>query len=141
VTFHSWDVGNYGQTVLWERNKQEHASCDAIIWMIDSNITDTDEENCNFLNQYLAEYSKVPCLILSNKQDLPNARTAYEIANVFGVRPLKNDISNTLSNKVAEYLNTRPWKIQPCSVIFGDGLYDGLEWLFNSLSTKLDKEK
>jgi len=139
MTFHSWDIDVHAQR-LWQSRKQLHASANAIIWMMDSSKSENhrDAEGCTYLAQILTDFPSIPCLILANKQDLPNARGAFTIANVFGVRPLKNIILNEVTTKVAEHLNNnnRPWRIQPCSVILSDGVYEGFDWLFKVLSAQ-----
>lgn len=52
-------------------------------------------------------------LIYANKQDLPNALKAPQIAEKLALGQLHN----------------RKWFIQACCATTGDGLYEGLEWL------------
>ena len=56
-------------------------------------------------------------MVFANKQDLPNALATDAIAEKLGLSLLKN----------------RQWAIFKTSAIKGDGLYDGLDWLVNSL--------
>eukprot|EP01084_Bolivina_argentea_P113048 201571_1 len=58
-------------------------------------------------------------LVFANKMDLPNALSVDEISNLLGLNEIKN----------------REWTIQPCSAFTGDGLYEGLEWIWNTLTT------
>ena len=53
-------------------------------------------------------------------QDLPNAMSAQEITEKLGLHELRG----------------RPWHIQAACATSGDGLYEGLDWLSQSLKEK-----
>lgn len=53
-------------------------------------------------------------------QDLPNAMNAAEITDKLGLHSLRN----------------RQWFIQATCATSGDGLYEGLDWLSNTLKKK-----
>ena len=57
-------------------------------------------------------------LVFANKQDLPNAMSAAEMTDKLGLNSLRH----------------RQWYIQACCATTGDGLYEGLDWLSNSLA-------
>ncbi|KAL7058403.1 hypothetical protein AAHC03_017264 [Spirometra sp. Aus1] len=57
-------------------------------------------------------------LVFANKQDLPNAMPASEITERLGLCALHG----------------RQWYVQATCATSGTGLYDGLDWLSNSLS-------
>jgi len=59
-------------------------------------------------------------LVFANKQDLPNAMTVAEITDKLGLHSLR----------------TRKWYIQSTCATSGDGLYEGLDWLSNTIGTK-----
>jgi len=63
---------------------------------------------------------KVPLLIYVNKVDLPNAISAGEIINMFGL------------NQVLD----REWYVQTCCASTGDGLFEGIEWITKLKSLK-----
>ena len=73
------------------------------------------EEAKRELNAVLAndELRGVPVLVFANKQDLPNAIEAGQLANKLGLVALRD----------------RQWYIQACSATSGDGLYEGLDWM------------
>ena len=56
-------------------------------------------------------------LVLSNKSDLPQAMPAAEVADKLGLHSLRN----------------RQWFIQSTCATTGDGLYEGLDWLSNTI--------
>ena len=53
-------------------------------------------------------------------QDLPNAMTAAEVTEKLGLHNLRH----------------RQWFIQSACATTGDGLYEGLDWLSRTLSSK-----
>ena len=57
-------------------------------------------------------------LVFANKQDLPNAMNAAEITDKLGLHSLRQ----------------RNWYIQSTCATTGDGLYEGLDWMSNSLA-------
>ena len=54
-----------------------------------------------------------PCLIFANKQDLLNAAKIPEIMEEMSLNQIKD----------------RPWQIQACSALRGEGLPIGMEWI------------
>ena len=59
-------------------------------------------------------------LILANKQDLPNAMSVNEITERLELNKLRN----------------RQWFIQGTCATTKDGIYEGLDWLSNTLSKR-----
>jgi len=57
-------------------------------------------------------------LVFANKQDLPNALTANDLADKLGLRDLRRT----------------QWHIQSTIATTGDGLYEGFDWIANTLS-------
>jgi ADP-ribosylation factor-like protein 3 len=52
-------------------------------------------------------------LIFANKQDLINSAKASEIAEGLNLHTIRD----------------RPWNIQACSAVSGEGVKDGLNWI------------
>ena len=52
-------------------------------------------------------------LVLANKQDLAQAMPAAEVSERLQLKEIKD----------------KPWYIQSCSAVSGDGLSEGLDWL------------
>ncbi len=71
------------------------------------------------------ELSSAYLLVLANKQDMPGARSAAEIAEKLRLRDLSG-VSN----------GRREWNIQSCCALTGDGLFDGLEWISKKLKER-----
>jgi signal recognition particle receptor subunit beta len=94
----------------------------AIIFVIDS----TEDSNWTEQRQELQKAWNHPqlhspqFLILANKQDLPSALTLDEIKNRLGLQKWTKD-------------DKRKWALLETSGITGEGLYEGLEWLYRGL--------
>ena len=90
IKFVCWDIG--GQTVfrhsLWE---SYIAGSSGIIFVVDSSAPDRFPEAQKELWKYVIENQSVgdiPILILANKQDLPEARSAGEVARALDLHKL-----------------------------------------------------
>ncbi|KAG8805871.1 hypothetical protein FRB91_008631 [Serendipita sp. 411] len=115
-TFSMWDIGgriNYGSLL------SSFGKTDAIILVVDSaNIQEfkfVKEE----LDRYLAtkQLDGVPFLILANKQDLHEAVDVSDLAKALGIAS-RTDVD---------------FFIHPCSAVTGEGLYQGLDWIYSTL--------
>ena len=94
-----------------------------IIFVVDSNDRDRINEARDELQRMLNEdeLRNAILLVFANKQDLPNAMQAAEITDKLGLQNLRQ----------------REWYIQATCATTGDGLYEGLEWLSNTLKKKV----
>ncbi|KAM9993024.1 hypothetical protein ACTFIY_010483 [Dictyostelium cf. discoideum] len=115
-----WDVGGQHKIrALW---KHYYQGSNAIIFVIDSTdrerIDEVKEEIDNLLFQ--DELKGIQILIFANKQDINNAMNTSEIVNSLNLNSIKD----------------RKWCVQPCSAIRSDGIYEGLDWVENSLNNK-----
>ncbi len=66
------------------------------------------------------ELKDADLLVFANKQDLPNAMSAPELTDKLGLHELSG----------------RQWYIQACCATTGDGLYEGLDWLSDTMSKR-----
>merc|ERR1712216_896223 len=93
-----------------------------LIFVVDSNdrdrIEDAHEELAKMLKE--DEMRGAVLLVFANKQDLPNSMSAAEITEKLGLQSMRN----------------RQWFIQSACATTGDGLYEGLDWLSRTLSSK-----
>ncbi|POS85829.1 ADP-ribosylation factor 1 [Erysiphe pulchra] len=117
IQFTVWDVGGQDKIrPLWRHYFQ---NTQGIIFVVDSNdrdrVVEAREELQRMLNE--DELRDAILLVFANKQDLPNAMNAAEITDKLGLHSLKQ----------------RAWYIQSTCATSGDGLYEGLEWLAQSL--------
>uniref|UniRef100_A0A1I8J020 ADP-ribosylation factor-like 3 n=1 Tax=Macrostomum lignano TaxID=282301 RepID=A0A1I8J020_9PLAT len=74
-------------------------------------------DNTDVLEEKL---SGVPVLIFANKQDLMGASRADEISKGLNLVSIRD----------------RPWQIQGCSALKGEGIQQGLEWVMNSVNKR-----
>merc|ERR1719254_450597 len=120
ISFTVWDVG--GQDIIRPLGRHYYQGTQGIIFVVDSNdrdrIEDSREELSKFLNE--DEMQDAVLLVFANKQDLPNAMTAAEVTEALGLHNLRH----------------RRWIIQSACATTGDGLYEGLDWLSQTLSGK-----
>lgn len=88
---------------------------------MDSNDKGRVEDARSELHKMLAEDELRDAIVLvfANKQDLPHAMSAAEITDQLGLHTLRS----------------RRWYIQACCATTGDGLYEGLDWLSNAMSS------
>ncbi|KAJ2747638.1 hypothetical protein GGI20_000287 [Coemansia sp. BCRC 34301] len=117
ISFTVWDVGGQDKIrPLWRHYFQ---NTQGIIFVVDSNDRDRISEAREELQRMLGEdeLRDAHLLVFANKQDLPNAMNAAEITEKLGLQAIKNF----------------KWYIQSTCATSGDGLYEGLEWLSNSV--------
>jgi len=130
INFTVWDVG--GQDKIRPLWKHYYHNTQGIIFVIDSNdkerICDNqfDDNARDELHRMLAEHAlqDAALLVLANKQDLPQAMSVNECTEKLGLNQLRN----------------RDWYIQSTCATTGDGLYEGLDWLSNTLNKKKYKK-
>merc|ERR1712087_1087589 len=113
-----WDIG--GQKTIRPYWSNYFESSDALVYVIDSSDRRRLEESGTELRDLLAEdkLGGVPLLVFANKQDLLQAQSAEEIANMLELHRISD----------------RTWTIQACSAKEGEGLQDRMEWLVSQCS-------
>jgi len=120
INFTVWDVGGQDKIrPLWRHYFQ---NTHGLIFVVDSNdrerVSEAAEELQKMLNE--DELRDAALLVFANKQDLPQAMSVAEITDKLGLHSLRS----------------RKWYIQSTCATTGDGLYEGLDWLSNTLSKK-----
>lgn len=116
-----WDVG--GQKSLRSFWKNYFECTDGLIWVIDSadkrRLEDCKEE----LHKLLQEERLLGAslLIFANKQDLPGAMSADDIAVILDLQNIK----------------THHWKIYKSSAFTGENLIEGIEWIIQDISSRV----
>eukprot|EP00898_Chlorokybus_atmophyticus_P000329 jgi/Chlat1/1297/Chrsp118S01736 len=105
-------LDNAGKTTILYRLQ-------AIIYVVDS----TDTERLPVSNQEFhaileeEELKDAAILVYANKQDLPGALSDAQVAEALALHTIK----------------TRQWAIFKASALKGEGLFEGLDWLSNTL--------
>lgn len=119
IEFTMWDVGGQDKIrTLW---KHYFHGTDALIYVVDSNDRDRLEQAQLELHRLLQDpelRDMGAVLVFANKQDLPNSMSADEVMQKL---------------KISEGTRQLDWYVQGCCARNGDGLYEGLDWLANTL--------
>merc|ERR1712086_39415 len=120
IAFTVWDIG--GQDKIRKLWRYYYANTQGLIFVVDSNDRDRIEDAREELSHMLREdeMRDAVLLVLANKQDLPNAMATAEVAEKLGLHKNRN----------------RQWFIQLACATSGDGLYEGLDWMSRTLSSK-----
>merc|ERR1711862_64334 len=120
ISFTVWDVG--GQDKIRPLWRHYYQGTQGLIFVVDSNDRDRAEDAREELDKMLDEdeMREAVLLVFANKQDLPNAMTAAEVTEKLGLHNLRH----------------RQWYIQSACATTGDGLYEGLNWMSRTLSSK-----
>jgi ADP-ribosylation factor protein 1 len=120
ISFTVWDVG--GQDKIRPLWRHYYQNTNGIIFVVDSNDRERIDDAQSELERMLSEdeLRDAALLVFANKQDLPKALPASEITEKLGLHSLR----------------TRPWYIQATCATTGDGLYEGLDWLCNTLAKR-----
>ena len=120
INFTVWDVG--GQDKIRKLWRYYYQNTQGVIFVVDSNDRDRIEDACEELAKLLSEdeMRDAAVLVFANKQDLPNSMPAAEVIEKLGLQSMRN----------------RQWWVQSACATKGDGLYEGLDWLSRTLSSK-----
>merc|ERR1712232_357888 len=111
-----------GQDKIRKLWRHYYQNTQGLIFVVDSNDRDRIEDAREELGKMLLEdeMRDAVLLVFANKQDLPNSMTASEVVEKLGLQRLQN----------------RQWFIQSACATTGDGLYEGLDWMSRTLSSK-----
>jgi len=119
IQLNVWDIGGQKTIRPYWRNYFENS--DVLIYVIDSADKTRFEESGIQLAELLEEekLTGIPVLLFANKQDLINAARTTELMDGLNLTSIKD----------------RPWQIQPCSAMTGEGLEGGMEWIKKNIKT------
>jgi small GTP-binding protein len=117
IQFNVWDIG--GQDKIRPLWRHYFVNTQGLIFVVDSEDSERLDEARHELVQLLDDtlLEKIPLLILANKQDSPRAVSVLSVKNRLELDSITN----------------RPYHIQGCSAISGEGLSEGLDWLHQQL--------
>ncbi|XP_076327976.1 ADP-ribosylation factor-like protein 5B [Tachypleus tridentatus] len=120
VHFIMWDLG--GQESLRAAWNTYYSHAEFLILVVDSTdrerLSVSKEELWKMLNH--EDLNKTSVLVYANKQDLKGCMTPAEISDQLKLTSLKK----------------HRWRIQACCALSGEGLYQGLEWIYHQLKSK-----
>jgi len=133
IKFTMFDVG--GQDKIRPLWRHYYKDTDAVIFVVDSNDRERIDNESGMYESMPAseelhsmlqddELRNAVLLVLANKQDLPNAMSVNEVTERLSLNSLRN----------------RQWYIQGSCATSGDGVYQGLDWLSDTLA-KVSKGK
>ncbi|KAI0471496.1 ADP-ribosylation factor family-domain-containing protein [Xylariaceae sp. FL0804] len=123
------DVGGHGENrPRWLDSVHEDGDVQGLIFVADSSDRDRLVEAREELELLLSgsdnKLRGLPLLVLANKMDLPNAMDTAEMRNkLIYENPLR----------------PRDWEVQSTCATTGLGLYEGLEWLADTLRRRRRK--
>lgn len=108
-----WDIG--GQDKIRKLWRYYYQGVQGIIFVVDSSDRDRVEDAREELDKLMTadELRDASVLVYANKQDLPGAMRASELADKLRLRDLRSG----------------RWFIQSACAVSGDGIYEGLDWL------------
>lgn len=112
-----WDLGGQiGLRTIWEKYYEE---AHAVIYVVDAACQSRFEDTKSALEKVLRheDLQGAPILIYANKQDLPGAVSAEELARYLDLKEL----------------NERPYMFQAISAYDGLGVKDGINWLVDAM--------
>ncbi|XP_070137562.1 ADP-ribosylation factor-like protein 3 isoform X1 [Drosophila bipectinata] len=112
-----WDIG--GQWKIRPYWKNYFANTDVLIYVIDCTDRARLPEAGSELFEMLMDnrLKQVPVLIFANKQDMPDAMSASEVAEKMGLVQLQG----------------RTWEIKACTATDGTGLKEGMDWVCKNM--------
>jgi len=119
ISFTVWDVG--GQDKIRPLWRHYYQNTQGLIYVVDSSdrerIAEAKDELHKMMNE--DELRDAVLLVFANKQDLPKAVSVTELTGLLNLSKL-----------------SRKWYVQSACATQGTGLYEGLDWLSNELSSK-----
>ncbi|XP_044464458.1 ADP-ribosylation factor 1-like isoform X2 [Mangifera indica] len=119
IKFQVWDLG--GQTSIRPYWRCYFPNTHAVIYVVDSSDTDriliAKEEFHSILGE--EELKGAAVLFFAYKQDLPGALDDAAVSEALELHKIKN----------------RLWTIFKTCAVKGEGLFEGLEWLSNTLKS------
>jgi small GTP-binding protein len=121
LSFNIWDVG--GQDKIRPLWYHYYTNTDAVIFVVDSADRERLSEEAKLeLHKIMNDDQlRAACLlVLANKQDLPGALSCKQVIDGLALNELKGT----------------QWYVQASCAANGDGLYEGLDWLAQTITKK-----
>jgi len=115
-----WDIG--GQDKIRKLWRYYYTGVHGVIFVVDSSDRDRIEDAREELTKLMGdeELRNATLLVYANKQDLPGAMSASELADKLHLHDLRSG----------------RWFIQSACAVSGDGIYEGLDWLSKALQQR-----
>eukprot|EP01124_Arcella_intermedia_P024773 TRINITY_DN4254_c1_g1_i1.p1 TRINITY_DN4254_c1_g1~~TRINITY_DN4254_c1_g1_i1.p1 ORF type:complete len:195 (-),score=41.42 TRINITY_DN4254_c1_g1_i1:125-670(-) len=121
ISFTVWDVG--GQDRIRPLWRHYYEDTDGVIYVVDTadrnRIETARKEFLGILSEDALRDAAV--LVFANKQDLPKALSVAEVAEALDLRNIRQ----------------KDWHVQGSVATSGDGLYEGLDWLSKTMTSRV----
>mmetsp|Transcript_12194 Transcript_12194/g.32815 ORF Transcript_12194/g.32815 Transcript_12194/m.32815 type:complete len:204 (+) Transcript_12194:66-677(+) len=135
-----WDVGGQKTLRAYWRNYFEQT--DALVWVVDAADVERLDVCAREMRTLLNEerLAGAALLVLANKQDLPGALAAEEIAARLGlILPAADGQQRSREHAV---VGDRHWRVEPCSAfdaasVRDGGLEAGFCWLIHDVAQRI----
>ncbi|KAF4436679.1 ADP-ribosylation factor [Fusarium acutatum] len=128
VTFQTIGLGGGRPEPYWRMERSFMKHCDSLVWVDDSAdhdlLIEAREELFRAIRRQDGLRNSIPVLILANKQDKSNARTAGQIKG-FYVDDSQSPLVNT------------PHAVFGSSTKTGEGLFEAFEWLSHTVESRM----
>ncbi|KAF5605682.1 ADP-ribosylation factor [Fusarium pseudocircinatum] len=128
VTFQTIDLGGGRPEAYYRMERSFMKHCDALVWVDDSadhdRLIEAREELFQSIRHQDGLRNGIPVLILANKQDKSNSRTAEQIKGFY-----VDDSSSPLVNT--------PHAVFGSSIKTGEGLLEAFEWLSHTIESRM----
>jgi len=128
INFTVWDIG--GQDILRPLWRHYYQNVDGVIFVVDSadaerldTSTDSHSSARDELSKLIVEddLRNAVFLFFANKQDSDGALKVSQVTERLGIR---------------ELCRNHKWFVQGTCALSGEGLYEGLDWLSRTISSK-----
>ncbi|KAF9370409.1 hypothetical protein CPB97_002755 [Podila verticillata] len=125
LTFYSWDLT---PKTIQVQHQIDYTHVHGIIFVIDSTDEKAIQESSAHLNTFMSypALQKAHILVFANKQDLSGAQRPNIVAEAL---KLKNKANGR-----------RYWHVQGSCSLSGDGIQEGLKWLFVTMMKESQNE-
>ncbi|KAA6322611.1 MAG: hypothetical protein EZS28_054415, partial [Streblomastix strix] len=112
-----WDLGGQSQIrTFW---RLYYSKTDGVVFVVDASdkarFSIARQELHGVLNE--ADLKGIPLLVFANKMDMKDAEPVTSISQQLQLHLVRD----------------RPWSIQACSVLEGNGINEGFNWLTSQL--------
>lgn len=120
-----WDLGGQEELqTLWDKYYEE---CHGVIYVIDSSDQKRLEESHTAFDHVIGDETLqgAPILVLANKQDIEGSLDVDGVKRVF--------------SKTSSRMERMDCLVQPASVLKGEGIDYGLEWIVDRVKSNLQR--
>ncbi|CCA66382.1 probable ADP-ribosylation factor 6 [Serendipita indica DSM 11827] len=142
VKFNVWDVG--GQDKIRPLWRHYFTGTQGLVYVVDSCDRERIDEARQELHRILSDREMATCLLLvfANKQDLPGGLSKhhpYAITELTSTPHLAMSPAEVTEKLGLHRMRDRLWYVHPSCATTGEGLFEGLQWLSNTVRRQPQK--